>query len=146
MQWVIDTWVIQKCNETDQATCLEAIQLLIRILNKDALCLDFEGEILAEYYGHIKPRTYVARWWEEMRRYTNKFAYFSGKLGRRHVLNLVTNLHFDRSDTKFVAVAHRTQDHLIVSEDSDYSTEVCDYLLSELSVKVLSLHNACMLS
>jgi predicted nucleic acid-binding protein len=35
---------------------------------------------------------------------------------------------FDRSDLPFVAVAFQSKDKLLVSEDSDYTQKVCDYL------------------
>jgi predicted nucleic acid-binding protein len=49
---------------------------------------------------------------------------------------------FDRSDLPFVAVAFKSKDKLLVSEDSDYTQKVCDYLQQQLQVKVLSLSQA----
>jgi predicted nucleic acid-binding protein len=49
---------------------------------------------------------------------------------------------FDRSDLPFVAVASKSKDKLLVSEDSDYTQKVCNYLQQQLQVKVLSLSQA----
>ena len=49
---------------------------------------------------------------------------------------------FDRSDLPFVAVASQSKDKLLVSEDSDYTQQVCDYLQQHLRVKILSLPHA----
>ena len=53
---------------------------------------------------------------------------------------------FDRSDLPFVAVAFQSKDKLLVSEDSDYTQQVCDYLQQQLQVKVLSLSQALKLA
>jgi predicted nucleic acid-binding protein len=53
---------------------------------------------------------------------------------------------FDRSDLPFVAVAFQSKDKLLVSEDSDYTQKVCDYLQQQLQVKVLSLSQALKLA
>lgn len=70
---------------------------------------------------------------------TGRIEWHHGHLGNRHYDALVDTLRFDRSDVKFVAVASRTADHLLVTEDSDYTAPVKDYLISHLSVNVLSL-------
>ena len=49
---------------------------------------------------------------------------------------------FDRSDLPFVGVAYRSEDKLLVSEDSDYTPQVCNYLQQQLQIKVLSLPQA----
>jgi hypothetical protein len=46
----------------------------------------------------------------------------------------------------FVAVAFRSKDKLLVSEDSDYTQHVCGYLQQQLQVKVLSLSQALKLA
>jgi len=53
---------------------------------------------------------------------------------------------FDRSDLPFVAVAFQSKDKLLVSEDSDYTQQVCDYLQQQLQVKVLALSQALKLA
>ncbi|MFA0759460.1 MAG: hypothetical protein NOOUEUKL_002139, partial [Candidatus Fervidibacter sp.] len=52
----------------------------------------------------------------------------------------------DRSDLPFVGVAHRSKDKLLVSEDSDYTQKVCDYLQQQLQVKVSPLSQAIKLA
>lgn len=143
--WVIDTWVLEKCNDTADVICIKASELLISILNRDTLCLDIEGEIQAEYYRHISSRTFVAQWWGEMLKRNDKFLFFPNKLVRKHRNNLLNKLHFHNDDIKFVGVANKTRDHLLVSEDSDYCVNVCKYLFDELSVRVLCLTEACSL-
>jgi hypothetical protein len=46
----------------------------------------------------------------------------------------------------FVAVAFRSKDKLLVSEDSDYTQHVCGYLQQQLRVKVLALSQALKLA
>jgi hypothetical protein len=49
---------------------------------------------------------------------------------------------FDRADLPFVGAAFRSKDKLLVSQDSDYTEQVCDYLQQHLRVKILSLPHA----
>lgn len=145
MQWVVDTWVLAKCNDTTDTLCLKASELLIRILNREIICLDSEGEITREYYRHIRPRSFVANWWEEMRKRNDKFLFFSNKLASRHRDNLVNKCNFHNDDIKFIGVASKTRDRLLVAEESDYNADVCKYLNDALSVRVLCLTEACSL-
>jgi hypothetical protein len=69
----------------------------------------------------------------------------SGKLPPIHQGALL-RMKFDRSDLPFVAVAFRSKDKLLVSEDSDYTQHVCGYLQQQLQVKVLSLSQALKLA
>jgi hypothetical protein len=145
VQWVVDTWVLEKCGEAHDPASLKALQLLSRILEKDMLCLDLEGDILKEYLPHMKPRTHVATWWAEMRKQNSKWAFHSQKLPNAFEQNLVHRLSFDPADLKFVGVAHKTHDHLIASEDSDYSSNICNYLYNVMSIRVICLADACNL-
>ena len=71
----------------------------------------------------------------KMVRYSNSFA-------AKQREALVQTLHFDRSDIKFVAVASKTKEKYLVSEDSDYNTAIKNHLLTNLKIQVLDLANA----
>ena len=63
--------------------------------------------------------------------------FFSNKLSRKNRDYLVYKLGFDKDDIKFVGVASKTKDNLLVSGDSDYNPKVCDYLFTELAIRVM---------
>jgi predicted nucleic acid-binding protein len=137
LQWVVDTWVIENCNDFSGNTCLDCIGFLSAILEKGLLCLDTEQEIEKEYYRYIKPRTFLSRWWQEMVKEKGQIRYFSNKLSNKHEQELLINLKFDESDIKFVGVASKTKHNLLVSGDSDYTEAICNYLCHELSITVI---------
>jgi len=70
----------------------------------------------------------------------------SGRVSAVHTRELLDRLSFDRSDLVFVGVAAEGPDRIIVSEDSDYSSEVRSYLLSEMGVAVVSVEDAIALA
>ena len=61
-----------------------------------------------------------------------------GRLPNRHRRHLTDRLKFDRDDLPFVAVASRGSSKLLATEDSDYDSQVRDYLSSALGVSVLN--------
>ena len=69
-------------------------------------------------------------------RQTDQIRFFSNKLnyGINAPLN---NLGFDRSDVKFVGVASRTADNLLVTGDSDYTDNIRTYLRDQLMIIIL---------
>lgn len=136
-QWVVDTWVIEKCNDFSDDECLYCIKFLVTILDEDVLCLDVECDIEKEYYRYIKSGTFLSRWWYRMVREKGQVYFFSNKLSSKHERYLVDRLGFDRSDIKFVGVASKTKDNLLVSGDSDYNEKICDYLCNELAITVM---------
>jgi ABC-type antimicrobial peptide transport system ATPase subunit len=136
-QWVIDTWVIATCDDASSNKCLDCECFLAIILENGIICLDTENKIMEEYYKYIKPRTFVSRWWDRMVRDKGQIVFFSNSLPGKHRGHLLHKLHFDSSDIKFIGVASKTKDRLLVSGDSDYSADICDYLSRELSIKVL---------
>jgi predicted nucleic acid-binding protein len=83
----------------------------------------------------------VLRNWLKRLRDRKAIIFRSGKLPPIHQGALL-RMKFDRSDLPFVAVAFQSKDKLLVSEDSDYTQKVCDYLQQQLQVKVLSLSQA----
>ena len=136
-QWVVDTWVIATCNDASSNKCLDCICFLVMILENGTICLDIESKIKEEYGKHIRPRTFVDRWWARMVRERGQICFFSNSLHEKHRRHLLHKLHFDQSDIKFVGVASKTKDRLLVSGDSDYNGDICDYLSQELGIQVL---------
>ena len=136
--WVVDTWVIVKCLDYSCCECLDCHEFLLKTLKDGIICIDFEGEINHEYYRYIRKKTFVALWWEKVTRETGRLHFFSSGLANQHKDKLLIDLHFDPDDIKFVGVASKTNDKLLVSGDSDYNREICDYLYQKLNLKVLS--------
>lgn len=95
-----------------------------------------EYEICLQRTGSL-----VLRNWLKRLRDRKAIIFRSGKLPSIHKRTLL-RMKFDRSDLPFVGVAYRSKDKLLVSEDSDYTQQVCDYLQQQLQVKVLSLSQA----
>jgi predicted nucleic acid-binding protein len=135
--WVIDTWVIVKCLDLSSPEYLDCLGFLLKTLENGIIYIDLEGEIMREYYRYIRAKTIVSKWWEKITRETGRLAFFSNKLDNRYKDRLLCELHFDPDDIKFVGVASKTNDKLLVSGDSDYSREICDYLSQQLNIKVL---------
>jgi hypothetical protein len=80
--------------------------------------LDYEGAILTEYQRYMPRASFAAAWWS----YVSKrkgIVYYSGRLTEAQKRTLRgCRLHDD--DWKFVGVATKTSDRLLVSEDSDF--------------------------
>ena len=72
----------------------------------------------------------------------NRVVYRDGHLPNQHRNHLLSELRFDDDDLSFVAVASRGVSKLLVTEDSDYSKQVRDYLTEELGVDVLDTADA----
>ena len=87
----------------------------------------------------------MLRNWLKRLRDRKAIIFRSGKLPPIHQGALL-RMKFDRSDLPFVAVAFQSKDKLLVSEDSDYTQQVCDYLQQQLQVKVLALSQALKLA
>lgn len=136
-QWVVDTWVLEKCNDTDCVDCVDCIDFLTYIRRRGKLCLDHEKEIDSEYSTYIRPRTFLFQWWLKMTGEAGHLCRWSNKLPVKHKHKLVNNLNFDNDDIKFVGVASRSTDKIIVSGDSDYNQKVCQYLINNLGVMVM---------
>ena len=136
-QWVVDTWVLERCNDFSSNDCLDCISFLCIILDYGTVCLDTEREIEAEYYRYIRSGTFLSRWWHRIVREKGQIYYFSNKLSNKHKVHLVNNLNFDQSDVKFVGVASKTRNRLLTSGDSDYNKDICNYLFNELTIRVI---------
>ena len=135
-QWVIDTWVLAKCCDCDSMEYMDCMSFMAMILENGTLCLDIEGDIEKEYDPYIKPRTYLSRWWERVVWEKHQVYFYSNKLKAKCEIYLIKKLGFDVDDIKFVGVASRTNDKLLMSGDSDYSEVVCAYLSGELGIIV----------
>lgn len=136
-QWVIDTWVLATSNSCDSAHYLDCVSFLMMVLQNGTICLDSEKEIQREYYTYIKPGTFLDKWWQKIMRQTDQIRFFSNKLNYRNEIHLLNNLGFDRSDVKFVGVASRTADNLLVTGDSDYTDNIRTYLRDQLMIIIL---------
>lgn len=136
-QWVVDTWVLEKCNEPADENCLVCVAFLSTFISKDKLCLDFEREIEREYWNYIQPGTWLSAWWEKMINEKGHLCHWSNHLPNRHSRHLLERLKFDNADIKFVGVAARSTDKLLVTGDSDYNSDICQYLNTNLGVTVL---------
>jgi len=137
-EWTIDTWVLYKVGEGD----FDALDFLLAVLRHHKVVFDHERHIEQEYQRCLK-RTrnrHLEEWFKRLiaRR---KRVFYSCRLPNRYEQALI-GMKFDRSDLPFVGVAYRSKDKLLVSEDSDYTQQVCDYLQQQLQVKVLSLSQA----
>lgn len=136
-QWVVDTWVLAKCNDTDCGDCVDCIDFLTYLLRRGKLCLDHEEEIELEYGTYIKPRSFLFWWWQRMTGQAGHLCRWSNRLSETHENRLVNNLKFHNDDIKFVGVASRSRDKILVSGDSDYNQKVCTYLKNNLGIKVM---------
>lgn len=136
-EWVVDTWVLATCHSVDCDDCLDCLKFLTNLESKGKLCLDHEGEIYKEYKPYIRPRTPVFWWWKRMTEQAGHFSFWSNSLTARHEMGLMGNLKFDNDDIKFVGVASRSKDKIIVSGDSGYNANVCGYLQRMLRIEVM---------
>ena len=137
-EWTIDTWVLYKVDEGN----FDALDFLLAVLRHHKVVFDYERHIEQEYQRCLK-RTrnrYLEEWFKRLIARQAR-VFYSGRLPNRHERALL-RMNFDCSDLPFVGVAHRSKDKLLVSEDSDYTQQVCDYLQQQLQVKVLSLPRA----
>jgi len=137
-EWTIDTWVLYRVDEQD----FDALEFLLIVLRQHRVVFDHERKIEQEYQRCLR-RTrnrYLEEWFKRLVSRKAR-VFYSSKLDRRHEQALL-RLKFDESDFPFVAVASRSKDKLLVSEDSDYTQQVCNYLQSQLKVQVLSLAKA----
>ena len=141
-QWVVDTWVLETAENPEDDRALSAIAFLTEILENHCIAVDEEGEIVKEYHqGHIKPQTLVALWWALIQG-RGKIYRYSKSFSKGHSQYLLQRLRFDPSDIKFVAIASKTGDKFLVSEDSHYTEAVQQYLRQPLGITVFSISDA----
>jgi hypothetical protein len=136
IEWTVDTCVLYKVHEK---TDVDALHFLLSVLDKHCVAFDKEGHIWKEYEKCLeKTRDRVLSEWFKRIVRDKRLVWHSGKLAARYKQALL-KMKFDPSDLPFVGVASRSKDKLLVSEDSDYTREVCGYLQETLSVRVLSV-------
>ena len=143
VQWTVDTCVLVKCTDTNDMDCIVCSVFLGSIESRGKICLDLEGEIEHEYAPYIKSNPWLSMWWRLISRQVGHISYRSNKLFNRHKRHLLERMDFHDDDIKFVGVASRSDDKIIVSGwDSDYCQEVCDYLKDEVGIVVVNPHKA----
>jgi hypothetical protein len=149
-QWVLDTWVFGVVADglSADATASESERAVTAIAFLHAMkatphgmLLDAQGLIEAEYRPHMARCTLLQRWWAAMCR-TGRVTFVHGKLSAAQRKHLLDDLRFHDDDEKFVAVAARATDSLLVAEESDYTADVQRYLKSELRITVVGLAEA----
>jgi len=149
IDFVVDTWVLATCHESNSDDSLDAIGLLHALLNSHRIVLDLEGDIEREYKPYIwmgGKGGIVSTWWRKMMRRGDKFYYLSNTVPSHHKSHLRDKLGFDSSDLKFVGVASRTTSGYLIAEESDYSQPVRDYIAADLNVTVLGLAECCKIA
>ena len=144
--WTIDTVILYDCARLDT----NASHFLWEILyKKKNVVFDKDDYIKNQYTKCIKetqiaPQSYPAnavikKWFIEV---VNKLAVKNiGYLQAKHKAALI-ELAFHDDDLPFVAACHCSNDKRLVSQDSDYKTDVNDYLKSKMSITVLSIEGA----
>lgn len=137
--WVIDTNVFVSACDADSDAYLDALGFLDRVRTNHRIALDYshQNRIMSEYRRRVGNQKHFQRWWREMQS-KRKVAYRDGALSSRHRRHLVNALGFHDDDLPFVAVASRGSSKLLATEDSDYDSQVRDYLSSALGVSVLN--------
>jgi hypothetical protein len=137
-EWTIDTWVLYEADRGD----FDALDFLLAVLRHHKVVFDHERHIEQEYQRCLK-RTrnrYLEEWFKRLIARRAR-VFYSSKLPNGHRKTLL-RMGFDRADLPFVGAAFRSKDKLLVSQDSDYTEQVCDYLQQHLRVKILSLPHA----
>jgi predicted nucleic acid-binding protein len=124
LDWTIDAQILYKYREFD----LRAQEFLSRIKRLGHyIVLDDEDYIKGEYTECIRTSSYEARkalseWFRRMRKRS-----FSACLSNRCKRELRL-LKFDDDDVPYVGVCSKSCEKKLVSEDSDYTPQVAEYL------------------
>ena len=146
LEWVIDTWVLYQVDSQDSVKAATACRFLATIFlrgqHKVAIDMNTESKIQREYercFSKVK-NDFPRKWWKYIKDF--KLTFHSGKLAGRHVDYLTNRLGFDKGDLPFVGVASKTRSKLLVSEDSDYTPQMQEYLKNNLQVRVMSVDEA----
>jgi hypothetical protein len=150
-QWVVDTWVLDEAVKIGSPNYISAQTFLMLVLDRHHLALDYNNVILTQYQhavgrcrsqpGRLPPE-WLQKWIAEVIAKGNIY-YHDGKVPNKHWKPLLAApLAFDDDDETFVGVAYRTPDKLLVSEESDYSDEVKQYLSEETGIQVLTVLEA----
>ncbi len=138
IEWTIDTCVLCEAAKINW----DAVEFLNKILReKHFVAFDNERHIETEYKhclekskgGREKGYEALQKWLVYIIR--GQAMYYSGHLSHAQKVKLAS-LKFDSSDWPFVAVCSNTSTKSLVSEDSDYTEEVRDYLKEQMNIHV----------
>lgn len=141
-EWVLDTWALSIAQDCQHPKSLQTLSLLEEIRQKHSITLDHAGLVLTQYKNNTPWNTHAGQWLNLVLSRSNKVTFRTGRLSNRHESELIEELHFDRSDLVFVALASEGPDKLLVAEESDYTPEIKEYLAAELGVSVLTIEEA----
>ena len=136
--WTIDTWVLYKV--ADYNLCAASFVEAIR-KKQHSIIIDSEGKIEDEYrrcFSSVSnaARRALSKWYRSMR-----VRIYSNCLDEDCKRRL-EEFEFDQDDWPFVGVCKKSNDKNLVAEESDYTDEVKNYLISDLGINVLSVQNA----
>jgi len=142
--WTIDTYVLYKAAEVNY----DAIVFLNRIIEeKHRVTFDYEDCIKEQYKRCLTKSQCERKGGSEALKKWFIFVVgslaqkYSGKLYKRYQVKL-KKLNFDQSDWPFVAVCAHTKNKNLVSEDSDYSEQIKEYLKKEMNICVVSIQDS----
>lgn len=148
-EWVIDTNILYiASNFRPRAKMLQVHHLLTTIWEtpQHKVAVDSEGKIEAEYkrcFSISNGRNeFQCQWWIYIKQIARKTVTYSGNLSNKHTNYLIRRLRFHNDDLPFVGVASKTKDKLLVAEESDYTSQVREYLKNNLQVQVMSIEEA----
>jgi hypothetical protein len=137
--WVLDANVVYRARED-----YEALLLLVEIQLHDTLALDMAREIDDEYSPALQGDSTIQGWFYRIIT-DGRFERHDSTLPQDCQKRL-RQLKFHDDDWKYVGVAMRTRDHVIVTEDRgdhDFCPDVCSYLAHGYRVCTLCVHDAC---
>lgn len=141
-EWVLDTWVLKTAISMEHGKQWDSLSLLLEIEKKHKIALDQKGEIEKEYRRYYTTDLLLKKWWKLMITRTGKISHKTGHIPQRTRKRLINDLAFHHDDVKFVDVAYQTDDKFLVSEDSDYTDTIKNYLKDELGISCLQVAEA----
>lgn len=143
IEWVLDTWLLETAQDPSLGKLsVDSLSALFEILRSHRIALDHGGEIRREYAKHIRTGLHVEEWWKLMVSRAGKIVWRAGNVPAEHRQMLLRTLRFDPSDIVFVGVAFEGPDKLLVSQDSDYTGQVREYVQIQMGVAVLDVDAA----
>ena len=140
-EWVIDTGVLVKASNPSTESDLDAQLFIQNVRLSHHIAVDFQGRIIAEYERNAGQYKWYRLWLDFMWK-RGKVVQRDGILDNRQRRHLVESLRFDNDDLPFVAVASKGTSKFLVSVDSDYTTEVREYISSALGVTTFGISDA----
>lgn len=142
-EWVIDTYVLYQA--ADYILTAQHFLTSISLKPQHKVAVDLGRCILRQYEKCFKrtknKNEFPQKWWRRIKDTSNKLTFRHGKVSNRcnkHLQDLCCH----NDDFPFIGVASRTKDKLLVTEDSDYTSEIRKYLKKELLVQVMSIEEA----